>query len=87
MRCHKCHGLMVYEYDLDIDDQLWRCVNCSARLFPPLPTVRVERVEPGTCYICGKLPRHMDWEICYRCSAVNKAHERKRAQHDHRLLA
>ena len=80
MRCPRCQGCVDQEWEFESCTTNAFCINCGWR-GQPEPTVRVERVEPGTCYICGTLPRHMDWEICYRCSAVSKAHERKRAQH------
>ncbi len=37
MRCRRCHGLMVVDYLMDMEDdrgplwlRAWRCVNCGA---------------------------------------------------------
>ena len=47
MQCSRCQGLTVIE-EMD-GEQVSKCLLCSARVYPPLPTTP----ERTRCYYCG----------------------------------
>lgn len=86
-RCYKCNGLVVLQYDVGLQCEEERCVNCGAR--PQWKPVRADGQpigDPMVCHECGVHPRakifsHQGGEreigMCHGCRVVYLTKRRK----------